>query len=78
LKHANHDLGVITLSIGVAIFPDHAEDATAIVKAADVALYEAKRSGRNRVLMFERKTAPVSTEQRGRTSSIPPTTIGAR
>jgi diguanylate cyclase (GGDEF)-like protein len=50
LKHANHDLGVITLSIGVAIFPDHAEDAMAIVKAADVALYAAKTSGRNRVV----------------------------
>ena len=77
LKHANHDLGVITLSIGVAIFPDHAEDVMAIVKAADVALYEAKRGGRNRVLMFESKGAVVSTEERGRTSSMPPTTIVA-
>ena len=51
VTHANRDLGAITLSLGVAMFPDHAPDAAAIVKAADVALYEAKRGGRNRVVM---------------------------
>ena len=50
-SHAKRDLGGITLSMGVAIFPDHAADAAAIVKAADVALYHAKRAGRNRVVM---------------------------
>lgn len=50
-SHAKRDLGAITLSLGVAIFPDHAADAAAIIKAADVALYHAKRDGRNRVVM---------------------------
>jgi diguanylate cyclase (GGDEF)-like protein len=51
VSHANKDLGAITLSLGVAIFPDHASEAAAILKAADVALYQAKHAGRNRVVM---------------------------
>ena len=39
----------ITISIGVANFPEHGAEYEAIVTAADSALYKAKRSGRNRV-----------------------------
>lgn len=42
-------LGAITLSLGVATFPDHGTTLEAVVHAADGALYQAKRSGRNRV-----------------------------
>ncbi|TAN52690.1 MAG: GGDEF domain-containing protein, partial [Betaproteobacteria bacterium] len=52
VNHAGRDLGAITLSLGVAVFPDHASEAAATVKAADVALYQAKSGGRNRVVMF--------------------------
>jgi diguanylate cyclase (GGDEF)-like protein len=55
VQHGNRDLGAITLSLGVAIFPDHASEAAAVVKAADVALYQAKSGGRNRVVMFAEK-----------------------
>lgn len=41
----------VTLSIGVAAFPDHAADTESLLSAADAALYEAKRSGRNRVVV---------------------------
>ena len=51
VRHADRDLGAVRLSLGVAIFPDHASDAKAVVKAADVALYRAKRGGRDRVVM---------------------------
>ena len=60
VNHANRDLSAITLSLGVAIFPDHAADSTALVKAADIALYEAKRGGRNRVVMFAPKAGPIT------------------
>jgi diguanylate cyclase (GGDEF)-like protein len=37
----------ITISAGASIYPDHGEDADALMKSADVALYEAKRAGKN-------------------------------
>ena len=30
-------------SIGIAVFPDHAQDANTLLRHADVAMYEAKR-----------------------------------
>jgi len=52
VNHANRDLGAITLSLGIAIIPDHAFGTAEIIKAADLALYKAKRDGRNRVVMY--------------------------
>lgn len=46
-------LSAVTLSLGVAVFPKHGETSTAILKAADAALYRAKHAGRNRVCMAE-------------------------
>lgn len=42
----------ITISIGVAAFPDDATDPIELVELADSALYRAKRSGRNRVCAY--------------------------
>lgn len=39
-----------TLSIGVAVFPDHGDSAEVVIRKADAALYLAKTSGRNRVV----------------------------
>lgn len=40
-------------SVGIAIFPDNGEDIAELLHAADVALYFAKRSGRNTAAFFE-------------------------
>ena len=37
----------ITTSAGVGIYPVHGEDADTLIKSADLALYEAKRAGKN-------------------------------
>ena len=39
----------ITVSIGLAVFPQHGESAESLLHAADAALYEAKRDGRDRL-----------------------------
>jgi diguanylate cyclase len=47
----------ITISIGVAAFPDDATDPIQLVELADSALYRAKRSGRNRVCAYRPSVA---------------------
>jgi diguanylate cyclase (GGDEF)-like protein/PAS domain S-box-containing protein len=42
-------LGPVTLSFGVAVFPQHGDTPGALMRAADMALYQAKQGGRNRV-----------------------------
>jgi diguanylate cyclase (GGDEF)-like protein len=44
--------GWLTVSAGVASYPDDARDADSLVGAADTALYRAKSLGRNRALAF--------------------------
>jgi diguanylate cyclase (GGDEF)-like protein len=49
VKHlqVQHDqqLGAITLSLGVACFPEHGSTGEAVIRAADAALYRAKKKG---------------------------------
>jgi diguanylate cyclase (GGDEF)-like protein len=44
-------VGSITLSCGVAAYPEHGQTAHNIIRAADTALYRAKQEGRNRVVV---------------------------
>lgn len=37
----------ITVSIGISFYPQHGEDPDALMKSADIAMYEAKKSGKN-------------------------------
>jgi diguanylate cyclase (GGDEF)-like protein len=41
----------ITISGGLAMFPTHGQSTTELFRAADAALYESKRLGRNRILI---------------------------
>lgn len=49
IEHNHRPLWPVTLSIGVAIFPDHGDSADAVIRCADSALYLAKEGGRDRV-----------------------------
>lgn len=43
----------VTISIGIAVYPVHGTGNDQILSKADAALYEAKKTGRNRVVVFE-------------------------
>ncbi|HKI53125.1 MAG TPA: sensor domain-containing diguanylate cyclase [Anaerolineales bacterium] len=50
MHHRGKLLDKITLSIGVASFPDHGNDTETLARAVDQALYRAKNDGRDRVV----------------------------
>ena len=49
VEYAGQLFGAVTISMGVAMFPDHGTSLGEILRAADLALYCAKREGRDRV-----------------------------
>ena len=51
LTSRGKSLGVVTCSMGVALYPDHATTVAGLLRAADEALYQAKTQGRDRVLI---------------------------
>lgn len=51
LRYGGAALPEITVSVGVAAYPDHGPSGELLLKAADRALYSAKRQGRNRVVV---------------------------
>lgn len=51
LKFAGQVLETVTLSLGVAVFPEHGSTSAAILRAVDDALYRAKHEGRSRVVV---------------------------
>lgn len=49
VEYRRRPLGVVSVSLGVAIFPEHSATVEGILKKADEALYYAKHNGRDRV-----------------------------
>ena len=50
IDHHGRPLPTITISGGVAVYPLHGSNRTALLKAADNALYDAKAAGRDRIV----------------------------
>lgn len=50
LEYLHQPLGRITISLGVACFPDHCKTGAELIQVADVALYRAKALGRDRIV----------------------------
>ena len=51
VPYEGRDLNGLTMSLGIAMFPTHGASGQRVVNAADAALYEAKRTGRDRVVV---------------------------
>jgi diguanylate cyclase (GGDEF)-like protein len=62
IQHDGQPLGQVTISIGVATFPEHGTTAAALIHAADTALYQAKARGRNCVCVANRETQVPTTD----------------
>ena len=50
----------LTISFGIAVFPDQGDDAATLLRAADQALYAAKEMGRNRCVVFTERAGEVA------------------
>ncbi len=50
LKNADY---YCTMSMGIVTFPDFGESVAELIKKADIAMYEAKKSGKNRVAKYD-------------------------
>lgn len=50
VKKGGEVLGLVTVSIGAAVFPDQGAQGEVLLQMADAALYQAKKAGRNRVV----------------------------
>jgi diguanylate cyclase (GGDEF)-like protein/PAS domain S-box-containing protein len=56
IMYQGKSLGTGTFSVGVAAFPEHGTSPKDLMAAADAALYEAKRGGRNQVALAPTKS----------------------
>jgi diguanylate cyclase (GGDEF)-like protein len=57
LARESFDGRKVTISVGAAEFPMHGDNGAAVIAAADEALYEAKRLGRDQVIGAPRKSS---------------------
>jgi len=53
LHNRGQTLGTITVSAGIACYPIHGDNAEELIHAADEALYQAKKAGRDRISVYE-------------------------
>ena len=61
ITHEGAVLDPVTLTVGVAVYPDHATDMAGLLRAADEAMYEAKHAGGDRVLVAQPANSQGST-----------------
>jgi diguanylate cyclase (GGDEF)-like protein len=57
LHYLGRPIGRITVSLGLALYPDDADDTDSLIRAADEALYHAKAAGRDRVVVRSARKA---------------------
>jgi diguanylate cyclase (GGDEF)-like protein len=53
----------VTISLGVSSFPEHAGQKKELIRLADLALYNSKHNGKNRVSLCEQGSAAQSVEE---------------
>jgi diguanylate cyclase (GGDEF)-like protein len=57
-SNTDKPLPQVTVSMGIAVFPDHGQTMEELIQASDKALYESKRGGRNRITVYASQETP--------------------
>ncbi|MFC4257518.1 diguanylate cyclase [Marinobacter lacisalsi] len=65
IRVSDGDPLTLTISIGVAVYPDHAESAEGLCNMADKAMYQAKDQGRNRTMVFSQVAGTIESDKSG-------------
>ncbi|MFC3609142.1 diguanylate cyclase [Stutzerimonas tarimensis] len=68
VRYGGKPLGAITISLGLAFFPQHGREGEALLQLADGALYRAKNQGRNRLCIHTEQGS--ASGQDGRQSRV--------
>ncbi|NMC54236.1 MAG: GGDEF domain-containing protein [Chloroflexi bacterium] len=53
IYHHDRELGTITVSAGASLYPNHGLTPQQVVRAADLALYQSKNAGRDRLTLYD-------------------------
>lgn len=54
--HFATETTAITASLGIAIYPEHGQSMDELIKAADKALYQSKKNGRNKLMVYQKQS----------------------
>lgn len=60
----------VTVSVGIAIFPDDGQDADTLIKHADIAMYAAKEAGKNNYQFFSAQVRSYALERMALESNL--------
>ena len=53
----------ISISIGIAVYPNHADDIESLLKYADIAMYQAKKNGKKSYMVYDHVMNEILTER---------------
>jgi len=58
IKYDAQDIVSFTISIGISVYPQNGNTSSALIESADRALYFAKNTGKNKVVLLSEIVAP--------------------
>ena len=66
----DEDLPQMTISLGIASYPDDGANVELLIRKADTAMYEAKQAGRNKVVIYSDDLNPAQPENNSQNGSL--------
>lgn len=63
LEYRGRRIGPISISLGIAMFPESGDDPETLIRCADYAMYDAKRAGRDKVMAYAAPAQEVARKQ---------------